>query len=268
MRTTLLTLAAVVALSATTQAGIFYEYDANNPGANPGSTWASTTTNQDRNWTVGSGITYVTTDPSPASNIDAAYDFGGTGSGMTTGAFNNSGGASFSADSTWEIWFKIDALPGSNEQTLIETGGGGTGGHVYLQNSAVHFFAGATGSQPDVSAALTSAMLGDFIQVVVTLDQTNDMTSIYLNGSTSPADSGSHQPPYGTNDASLGNTENASKGSGGSFGGQIAIVRIYDEVLNGQGVADSYNTVIPEPATIALLGLGGAVMLSGRRRRV
>lgn len=59
-------------------------------------------------------------------------------------------------------------------------------------------------------------------------------------------------------------------GEGGSsnFDGLIDEVAVFDKALTATQISDLYSTAtIPEPATLALLGLGGAVMLSGRKRR-
>ncbi len=51
------------------------------------------------------------------------------------------------------------------------------------------------------------------------------------------------------------------------IGGAIDSVKIYDEVLSASQVADAANAaLIPEPATLGLLGLAGAAFLMRRRR--
>jgi hypothetical protein len=50
--------------------------------------------------------------------------------------------------------------------------------------------------------------------------------------------------------------------------GDIASVGFSRQAAAAGAVQDfQLATIIPEPATLALLGLGGAVMLAGRRRR-
>ena len=49
------------------------------------------------------------------------------------------------------------------------------------------------------------------------------------------------------------------------FQGDIAFVRLYGRPLSAAEVAANYQSTIPEPATLCLLGLGGLALL--RRRR-
>ena len=49
------------------------------------------------------------------------------------------------------------------------------------------------------------------------------------------------------------------------FQGDIAFVRLYGRPLSAAEVAANYESTLPEPATLCLLGLGGLALL--RRRR-
>ena len=63
--------------------------------------------------------------------------------------------------------------------------------------------------------------------------------------------------------------QNYLESPGRAFEGHYNTFRVYDRVLSGAEVEQNFNagpSVIPEPGTIALLGLGGLV-LSLRRRR-
>ena len=107
--------------------------------------------------------------------------------------------------------------------------------------------------------------------VVVTFDDGTDLLNAYMGGVPVATDQ-----PLGA-DVTFGSVFNwlgigasaygpaSAQAAGARFDGQIALLRIYDAVLTEGEVIDNMNSVIPEPATLCLLGLGGLALL--RRRR-
>jgi len=92
---------------------------------------------------------------------------------------------------------------------------------------------------------------------------------LYLNGQRIGNNAEFKYWQDGNNDAGLGGVDSAlgAAGSAGDFDGQIAIVRLYSDAKTDAEVAALYNAVVPEPATVGLLVLGGGVLLARRRRR-
>jgi len=204
----------------------------------------------------------------PGGFFDNTADSASPGGGLelvdtgttTRNSFHTAPGDWSDEDVTIELWFKPDDLPVSsptNGQILFEDGGGtGIGFFVDDSNLRVRQKTGNNGTG-DIASDI-SAITGDFIQAVATLDRVagnNASTlTLYINGA-----------PAGTPDTNSGNDwsggDNAALGTRGgeniggygdnqqnteSFDGKIAIFRVYrNQVLTAQEVLDNYNATSP-----------------------
>jgi hypothetical protein len=206
-----------------------------------------------------------------------------------------------------ELWIKPESLDLDSDgattvrkQVLFETGGGTRGWAVTLWDDELKLSVktnvgnGAPVAGDVITHTLSTADIADFIQVVATVEDSSDSFQLYVNpvGATNPGTasdgktwSGDH--PIGTSDAGLGgiNGYNENNGFGGGaevgnasagdwdpnsfsgYEGEIAIVRVYDDVLSGAEVAQNFGEVVPEPSTFALAAFGLLGLIGGRRRR-
>ena len=266
---------ALAALTASAPAATpAYEYDA--ATVTGGDTaWDSTTTQQDRNWAFGTGLSLAAGDPSPATSIDAAVVFDASDRGSTD-AFDP-----LRNDIGIELWIKPDSLDPDGQggavitkQAVIESGGP-SGFGISLWDDTVKAAVNRSGeaADPDVilSHTLTSTDVTDFVQIVFTVDATGETFRLYVNpaaGAASPdtpVDSTTTAPKNwsGQNPAGLGGvagrmgasnrkvstsgwySPNETGGVFSQFEGQIGLVRLYDDVLSGADVAASYNDIMP-----------------------
>ncbi|MEM1058661.1 MAG: PEP-CTERM sorting domain-containing protein [Verrucomicrobiota bacterium] len=297
---TLMALALVQPGNAQVVSNLVYQYD--NVGA-AATSWASSggSNSPVRDWTIGGTSVDVTLDNSPATSttISSAFNFPGNGSENanlpkfrgTVGSFSGLG-----ANSTFEIWVRPSALMtgGDMPELIFETGGWGRGMSISFWNdNTIHLAAKDTGTVDTdanivlVSDALSASDVTDFIQIVAVMSDTASGFALYVN----PVSSADPDTPddtlvkigsdwVGTDGAGLGGIENqlgggANGGGGGAtyfngafrtFDGEIGLMRFYDASLTGADVETNFLSVVPEPASGALLAVGGLFLLARRRR--
>lgn len=249
-------------------------WQSSNPAADTSATWA----------TAGLTLNAVT---GSATTITQAWAFDNSDVPTSVGAFNG-----LVPDGSFEVWFKPTDLVGG--ETIFETGGNAIGLSIHLLDDQVVVLMkdGSSGDPSEVllTHTLVSSDIDDFIQVVVTTNgapQGGVLAgdhNLYVNSAsataTAIADSsdtfafgsfgganvselGGQNQPGGTESGGVAGDIDAAA-TYGEFVGEIAILRIYDDVLTGEEVAQNFAAVIPEPGSLALLALGCACLMSRR----
>lgn len=267
--------------------GLSVHYDAANADGNGNAGSGSTTTlvnlanpgTHDGTIVDGSGIVQN------GAQIGTPYEYGIVLDGATntaspahiqTNSFQMGGGTNKVTAGTWEFWLRAD---NGGPPTSVERGAlygefpAGTANQTrhYLRlegigessRTVLYDEFAPSGNSAGSDSPLFDT--GTFTQVVVT--KNGDTVTFYENGvrvGNTKTNSETYSGPtvnrtfFGKREVSSGNFE--------SFDGQFNIIRVYDKALTGSEVSQNYNATIPEPATLALLGLGGSLMLFGRRK--
>jgi hypothetical protein len=95
------------------------------------------------------------------------------------------------------------------------------------------------------------------------------LTKLYLNGVEMPTSSGGAFDEVlniiAEHDVNIGRRPQYGDKK---FDGLLDEVAIWDVALSGDAIRDIYNDGVPEPATVALLGLGGLALIRRRKRTV
>jgi len=178
---------------------------------------------------------------------------------------------------TIAAWVKFDARSGTGGGAAKIVGNFKLSGD-FQHNYLLRVFHSDHGSIPDKVGFIardasgdtqtlldpTVPNLGEWIHYAATFDASDGAMKLYRDGSQVDSQTLSNFDGFDATDqiASLGDADSDNHNESQNFNGKLDDVRIYNEALDADGIG----ALIPEPATLALLGLGGAVML-GRRRR-
>ena len=197
-----------------------------------------------------------------------AYDFDGTG-GATCREPNDIAGDPTRFSASFELVFKPDDFLG--QEVIADIGGRDNGTAFWLDDSILHFDA-KSGSEIHTQfdlATLPQRQQDDFLHVIGVLDMDADEAKLYVNTLLRDSDTASLNAWAGGNNVGLGHiAENmAFDMSLAGFDGQIALFRIYGTALGAGDVWSNFDSLQPEPTTLALLGLGALALARRRRRR-
>ena len=180
--------------------------------------------------------------------------------------------------------FRMDTHPNNFSGNAFNISGYGAGGaDPAILDFDTYDRGGAFGGSREKHGDAAPSPLNEWQQIVVTYqDATGEGTddgvlSVYINGSSTPV----YEHVNGKQCMSCHGTADLGQVQIWNINGaetrrtppsNIAINRIYNRVLSAQEIAGNFDAAksglgIPEPSTVALLGLGLPLMLVARRRR-
>ena len=171
------------------------------------------------------------------------------------------------------MWFNTSTT--STLQFLGSKGNAGStsiGWSIFIESNTLitRLGGGGTGNRASQRVSI-SGEADAWHHVAFVIDNTAGSVTSYLDGSNTGWTSGGGGPSGNTFTAGTDISDGSQlrlgiAGNGtGEFRGELDDFRIYNEALDGAGVAASM-VAIPEPSSTALLGLGGLALILRRRK--
>jgi hypothetical protein len=171
------------------------------------------------------------------------------------------------------LWVRTTQTPGNDSDNANQGAGllfaPGVNGSDALPVVINGHVAGTNDGQGDLHSQ-SAVNDGEWVNVVVTHNADDGLTSLFVNGNLEASQQGSTQAQTVHDLLLLG----ANPGNGQGLNGELDDFQLYDHVIPASDVAflhanpgSALFASIPEPSTLALLACGLALLAGGVRRR-
>jgi hypothetical protein len=175
------------------------------------------------------------------SIVTQAYTFNGVDEHGTTNTLSPG-----NTNASFEILFKPSDYIDTGNEILVETGGNGDGTAMYIKGSTLRLWAkdGGANAQAEFDLSTISAAPDDFFHIVGVINLGDDKVDLYVNGEFKTSASGAINDWAGTDGAGLGFASGTTPTTNARYGGEIALLRLYDNALLGApDVTELYESI-------------------------